>query len=588
MNLNPLNLFARCPTSRDLQRFLDSDLGHRRAAKISMHVNECPSCQKQLDELTAEVPAFFDDLIGPRDGQPSLQNLIQRLQSESIPYSSAEPDNTSPAKQAELHNDSSEPAVSLFERLGVQKNRLAALVGILMLVVATASIGGLIYSNRIVSRRVRLLESRRNALLKTVEDVVLDISAELEQNGALDPDAIQKRLLTISIDGLNSVAPSSLTCETQLLEAELLFRLGAAAYRMDELDTAVVSLNRCIECVNELQENQQLAADATDIRRKHLLRLRGRAVVCRAMVWLKQGLVEPAHSALDLELQALESLPADAREDALYLDELGKGCVTLSKQINDFRKAEAYLQKALALAGKITGLIQSHPESGMKPNNRFENEPAADGLQTLAALTEFADRKYDLADADAPEYDSLLHQHLNAIAPYSNSLSSVDHRLYMDADIDNFKITAQDYWDYALEVVSQTDLSKEPNLRDIALCYEMIASLKYRECDFEQAINAYRSALEFRSKLRAIEPNNVGDFQALIETRLQLADVLRSSPGENVDLGVEDIQREVTKWIDEHKSAENSEKSRRWYARVVYALRQLAGDTNPTAGNEDF
>ncbi len=177
MNLNPLNLFARCPTSRVLQRFLDSDLGHRRAAKISMHVNECPSCQKQLDELTAEVPAFFDDLIGPRDGQPSLQNLIQRLQSESIPFSSAEPDNTAAAKQAELHNDSLARSASLFERIGVQKSRLAALVGLLLIVVATASIGGLIYSNRIVSRRVRLLESQRDALLKTVEDVVLDISA---------------------------------------------------------------------------------------------------------------------------------------------------------------------------------------------------------------------------------------------------------------------------------------------------------------------------------------------------------------------------------------------------------------------------
>ncbi len=413
------------------------------------------------------------------------------------------------------------------------------------------------------------------------------ISAQLEQNGALDPDAIQKRLLTISIDGLNAVAPSSLTSETQLMEAELLFRLGAAAYRMDELDTAVASLNRCIECVNEVLENQQLAADATDIRRNHLLRLRGRAVVCRAMVWLKQGLVEPANKALDLELQALETLPADTQEDALYLDELGKGCVGLSKQIDDFRKAEVYLQKARALAGKISGRIQNHPESGIKPNHRSENEPAADGLQTLA-LMELADRKYDLADADAPKYDFLLHQHLNAIAPYSDSLSSVDRRLYTDASSDNFKITAQDYWDYALEVVSQTDLSKAPNLRDIAFCYEMIASLKNRECEFEQAIIAYRTALEFRSNLHAIEPDNFGDFQALIETRLQLANVLRSSPGENVELGVEDIQQEVTKWIDKHKSAENSEKSRRWYARVFYALRRLAGDTDPTAGNEEF
>lgn len=479
--------------------------------------------------------------------------------------------------------------ISFLEKTGIwaRENKLATCLSLLALVLTCALFAGLIQSNQLLSQRAQALKRKSDALLKTVRDVVDKVSDQLEYNELVAPDAVQKSALTISIDGLHAAAESSENNETRLLEAEFQLRLGTVNYRIAEFDDAIKSLTRCVLLVDEIKENSSDTGPNSDNSKKSLSLLRGRANVWRAMAMMKKGMDQRAIESLDSELTTSKSLLTRSQDELLYLDELGIGCVTLGKHLPDFRKAESYLLMTLELAKKMMAIVEEHPSAAIDSEELFYPEFAADKLKSLA-LMELADRKNRFKHADASKYDFLLYQHRANVAPYDNSLENVDKQLSDDEGSNRSAITAIEYWDYALEMISQNDLTREANLEEIALCYEMIGSLMYQELDFARAKNAFQNAIKFRQRLQKLHPQDSEVFQTLIDARLHLAGVLQSLETNDFETELKEIENEVARWQDENEPASRSKESKRWHARAIFAIDNLANDKNPVPGNEAF
>ncbi len=83
-----------CPAIADLRAFLNGELAPDIQAKIAHHIDGCASCQDGLERMAAGKDSWADAAQhlaqSPADADPLLQGIMNRLQGEPIPATTAE------------------------------------------------------------------------------------------------------------------------------------------------------------------------------------------------------------------------------------------------------------------------------------------------------------------------------------------------------------------------------------------------------------------------------------------------------------------------------------------------------------------
>lgn len=489
------------------------------------------------------------------------------------------------------------------------KNQLAAVLLFSTILLTAAFIAGLVNSNRLKSqllaqktRQTQSLELERDHLLSTVGDVVYDISDYLEENdwGTVSPDDIQQRALEISIDGLAKASganfdesnsnDSSLAvgknARVKALSAGFQLRLGIVSYRQAKLDESLALLEQTISLSSDLLSNStDKILKKADRHRIDNVKTRGE--IWEAIVRFNLGEVEVALDSLDRMFEEFNAKSQFTQADLEWIGDLGTVGVEIGRVIES-DLAEEYFLETLGLAQEMYALIDMDRLDAVHNDEMFYPQFAADHIAS-ASLFEIAKLKYASNHPRTAEYDYLLRRHSFLIAPYNAFVESVDNaQAELETELetesetpevnDQGKLSTDKYWEMAINILEESDLSIPQNLNDLAMCNEMLASI-YFQCEKnEKAIELLKEANDLREDILDNEPGNEFLFRQWINSRLLLLEVCKSNR-KFCEKGMAQITEDIRVWEQEHLAgAERREEAIRWHRRVLYTLQHLTAD----------
>ena len=485
------------------------------------------------------------------------------------------------------------------------KNRLVTALLLLTVLLTGAFIAGLVNSNRLKSellvqktQQAKSLESERDHLLSTVGDVVYDISDYLEENdwNTISPDDIQQRALEISIDGLAKASgleavTSSNTANNpglsvgknatvKALAAEFQLRLGVVSYRQDKLDESLALLEQTISLSTELLSNSSgrnlKAAD-----RERIANVKTRGEIWTTIARFNIGEVDEALESLEQMFQDCKRSVRFTNADLEWIGDLGTVGVEIARMVEADR-AENYFHESLGLAQTMYSIIDKVRLEAVHNHETFYPQFSADHIVS-ACLVGIAELKCASNHPRAAEYDYLYKQHSFLIAPYNDFVESVENA---EADIETLtvdeqgKLVTDKYWEMAIETMEETDLSVPQNIHDLAVCKEMLASIRFQCNENENAIKLLKEAIELREDILDNKPENEILFRQWINSRLLLMEV----GTKNLKFCKKEFARitqDIQLWQQEHLAgAERTKEAIRWHRRVLYTLQHLTADTD--------
>ena len=488
--------------------------------------------------------------------------------------------------------------VSYFEkaRLWATKNRLAAALLLLSGLLTIAVFAGLLNSNRLKTqllaektRQAKWLTLERDKLVSIVADVVHDINDHVEEHdwSTIDPDDLQQRALTISIDGLaeatriaeaSNLAGGKKVANTKELEAEFQLRLGVVSFRRGEIEKSIEAVDRTIKLSEELLSADRALGYQPE-KRKRIENVLNRGETWRILARFDQGHAADSISLLDRKIEQFQSRTDFDQADLLWLGDLATVTIKVAQSVED-SLAETYYLASLELAESMYGIIDTNRFQAVHTDETFYAQFAADET-TKVALSLLSNLKFRTNSPQVAQYDYRFRKHMFLIAPYTDSIEVLNsdpaetEEFDSDEDLDTYQ-----YWEMTLKMVEQEDMSIARNLDALAVCKEMLASLRHQDGRDDLASELLQDAVDIRGEILDFEPANQRLFRQWINSRMIYLEMIKSDR-RRLEKEIVDIEQDIEDWQAQHgDDAERSRVAIRWHKRVLFTFNQLRSATD--------
>ena len=487
--------------------------------------------------------------------------------------------------------------VSYFEKakLWAAKNKLAAALLLLSGILTIALFAGLLNSNRLKTqllsektRQANWLTLERDKLISIVADVVTDINDHVEENdwSSIDADDLQERALKIAIDGLaeatriaeaSNLAGGKKVANTRELEAEFQMRLGVVKYRRGQIEKSIDAIDRTIELSKELLAGSQ-ASKYKPERRKKIENVLNRGETWRILARYDQG-DAAAIGMLDKKLEQFRARTDLERADLVWIGDLAKVTIKIAQSVEDAH-AEKYYLTSMDLAESMYGIIDLDRFDAIHTTETFYSQFVADDMVRFA-LQSLANLKFRTNSPQVTEFDYRYRKHLFLVTPYTDSVEVTDPDPTEISEFDSGeKLDTYEYWEETLNLVEQEDMSIASNLNALAVCNEMLASLRHQDGRDDLAGELLKESIEIRNEVLDFDPTNKRLFRQWINSRMIYLETIKSDR-KRLEKEIADIEKDIEDWSSQHgDDVERARGSIRWHKRVLFTFERLRSATD--------